>query len=174
MSLIIYQPAPVPRDEPRREQAVEQSGALDAHEDPVLQAIVNEARRTLGTRMAAVSIIHSDWQYLIAATGLPTGAYSRRTSFCGHAIVTGEPVFCVMDACANPRFAGNPVVAEEGLVRFYVGVPLLNDERLPLGTLCVFDPDPRERLPATSITVLVELARRVIARLRQLQPGEAA
>lgn len=166
MGLTIFEPAPMPAHEVERERAVLASGALDARNDPVLGAIVEEARRTFGTSMAAISIVHQDWQYLIATAGLPPGPYSRRTSFCGHALMREEQVLFVADACADPRFAGNPSVAEERLLRFYAGAPLLDDARWPLGTICVFDPTPRATFSEADAASLLALSARVIDRLK--------
>jgi GAF domain-containing protein len=173
VGISVFQPAALAHDEAGREQAVEASGALWIRDDPVLDAIVARARRIAGTQMAAVSIIYRDWQYLIAASGLPAGPYSRRTSFCGHAILTRGPVFTVEDAGLDERFAGNPAV-EDGRMRFYAGALICWVDEQPIGTLCVFDPRPRDAVPPALAAELTGLAAQVVSRLQQLgTPGEA-
>ncbi|WP_093666642.1 hypothetical protein [Sphingomonas gellani] len=98
MGVDVYQPAPVYPNGAERERAVEASGALSLSDDPDLQKIVEHVRGRYGTAMAALSIVYGDWQYLIATAGLPGGPYSRRTSFCGHAIMEAPDIFCVSDA----------------------------------------------------------------------------
>lgn len=169
MGVTIYEPPGIYPDEARREQAVESSGALQAMDDPDLLAIAEDARRTFGVAMAAISIVHSDWQYLIAAAGLVGGPYSRRTSFCGHVIQRPGEVFCVPDAARDPRFAANPSVAEGPLVRFYAGAPLVTGDGLPLGALCVFDPRPRACLPQADARRLTAAAAQAVVRLEQLR-----
>lgn len=171
LGLTIFEPAPIPPHETEREQAVIASGALDARDDPILLEIVEEARRVFGTAMAAVSIVHRDWQYLIATAGLAGGPYSRRTSFCGHALMIDERVLLVPDAAADSRFAGNPSVAEDGVLRFYAGAPLLDEGGWPLGTICVFDPSPRDDFTDADAAKLIGMARRVVDRIRDRARG---
>ena len=165
VGISIYQPATSSADEIRLERAVLASRALTVENDPVLNAIVQRARRAAGTRMAAVSIVHRDWQFLIAAAGLATGAYSRRTSFCGHAILGRTPVFSVLDAREDGRFAGNPAV-EDGAISFYVGALIFGEDGdLPIGTLCAFDPRPRTESTGALRIELLALAGQVTAHL---------
>lgn len=169
VSVEVYQLAPQYPDEARRERAVEASGALDAANDAGLLEIVLKARRAFQTSMAAISIVYRDWQYLIATAGLPVGPYSRRTSFCGHVILTDTRVLCVADAMADERFAHNPAVADSHLVRFYAGAPLVDAEGLPLGALCVFDPHPRDCLREGEADCIQRLAGETMVRLRSLK-----
>ncbi len=46
------------------------------------------------------------------------------------------------DASLDPRFSANPVVTDAPKIRFYAGVPLFFRQQ-PVGTLCVFDAEPR-------------------------------
>ena len=163
MGITLYEPAPSLANERERERAVEASGALTIRNDPHLQAIVEDLRRTFHAAQAAVSIVHSDWQYLIAASGLPDGPYGRRTSFCGHALERPYEVFCVPDAESDERFAGNPVVVDGSGLRFYAAAALVGAGGLPLGTVCVADPRPRPRLDQDAACRLTTAAEEVMA-----------
>lgn len=171
MSITIYEPAPTPTDEPARERAVRASGALDVRDDAALQALVMESCRQLQAGMAAVSILYQDWQYMIAVSGVMSRTNSRRTSLCGHAIITPRSVFYVGDLLADERFADNPVLIDGQQVRFYAGAPLLDADHMPLGTLCVFDRAPRPRFDAYDRMRLQELAALAMARLAELRAG---
>lgn len=149
-----------------REQAVEASGALRLGDVPELQALVEDARRGFGTAMAAVSSIHSDWQYLLAAAGLPGGVYSRRASICGHTITRPERVFCVPDIRQDPRFADTFGDGENRSVGFYAGATLLDQNRVALGAFCVFDPSPRAMLTRDEAARLYEFAQSAMAVIR--------
>jgi len=163
VGITLYEPAPMLADERQRERAVEASGALRLRSDPALQAIVEELRRSFAVSQAAVSILHSDWQYLIAAAGLPDGPYSRRTSFCGHAIEQPHTVFCIPDAQRDDRFAGNPVVVEGNGLRFYAAAPLIGADHVTLGAVCVADRHPRAMLDGPAACRLTAAAQEVMA-----------
>lgn len=166
MTLTYYETPPMRADEAVREAAVLASGALELMGDPVLARIADETRRAVRTQMAAITIIHSDWQYLIAAAGLPPGVDSRRTSFCGHAVANEDALFVVPDARHDHRFAGNPVVTEGPRVRFYAAASLI-DHGQPIGVLCVFDPRKRDSLDITERAALRRGAEQAVARIRE-------
>ena len=166
MSISVFSAPPVSPNEGRREEAVLKSGALQVRDDKVLQDIVEQIRASFQARISAVSIIHQDWQYLIAAAGIPAGVYSRRTSFCAHAVASSSPVLYVADAQRDRRFAGNPAV-EDGRLRFYAAAQVQACE-LPIGTLCVLDPRPRSEEPGAKLDQLSLLARKVSDCLRTL------
>lgn len=171
MGITVYSPAPTPGDEAAREEAVLASRALHVRNDPVLQALVEQARERFGTAVAAVSILSREWQYLIAASGVSSRTYSRRMSLCGHAIITPDAVFCVEDARSDPRFADNPVLIDGGQARFYAGAPLVDAERFPLGTFCVFDRQPREHFAADEQRHLRRLSEEAVVRIAALRDG---
>jgi GAF domain-containing protein len=55
-------------------------------------------------------------------------------------------VFVVNDASADERFAHYPCVIGPPNIRFYAGVPLIDEERdTTIGTFCIMSPTPRER-----------------------------
>ncbi len=163
MGISIYQVAPEPANEAVREAAVIRSDALNATGVAELQSVVDRASALFDTSMAAISIVFRDWQYLIATKGIEPGVYRRATSFCGHAIMTPNDVFVVEDAEHDVRFAGNPSVLDDPVLRFYAGAPLLDTQGLPLGTLCVFDGAPRHALSRTQTTALAAMAREIVA-----------
>lgn len=170
--ITFYDPPPTPADEQRRAKAVDDLRAIDAAGDPVLCDIVLEARGRLGADMSVVSIVQGDYQHLIAASGLPLGIYSRRTSFCGHAVASGLALFCVPDLSTDRRFAFNPwVTGESGDNRFYAAAVLRDAQGMALGALCVLDDTPRRGLSTEEGETLARLADGVVARLESLRTG---
>jgi GAF domain-containing protein len=134
-----YSPAPRPAAERERQRAVDESGFLDAAGDPELDAIIHAAAQIFGAPMAAISIIDRERQYFPVQQGIGADQTARGASFCAHAILMPDETFCVPDAEEDARFAGNPLVLSGPEIRFYVGLPLVDDDGQPLGALCVLD-----------------------------------
>ncbi len=70
----------------------------------------------------------------------------------------------VQNSAKDDRFADNPLVTGQPNVLFYAGVPLVNPEGFPLGTLCVIDRKPNQ-LTSSQILSLKALAHQVVAQL---------
>jgi signal transduction histidine kinase len=63
---------------------------------------------------------------------------------CATILGAGQPVV-LADASRDARFARNPFVTGQlDAIRCYVAHPLITREGVPVGTLCVFDSEPRE------------------------------
>ena len=152
-----------PADEEARETAVIASGLLYPEIGLRLHDIVSRARSSLHTDMAALTIITGETQVLIAADGIGTGTTERSTSFCGHSILNPHHVMIVPDATLDRRFAGNPNVTDTPHIRFYAGAPLVSASGHALGTLCVFDPEPRTGISLREMEELRQLASKVMA-----------
>lgn len=121
--------------------------------------ITRMTTKLLKVPTALISLVGSDTQWFKSRCGFAAQTTSRDVSFCGHAILTDEPLV-VGDASRDPRFADNPIVTGAPHVRFYAGVQLYSVERAKLGTLCVIDSEPRE-LDAAQLDELHDLARMV-------------
>ena len=172
MSISYYTPPPRPADESAREAAVRRSGAIGLPNHPVLSAIVSQVCRQFHASTCAVTIVYEEWQYVIVGHGIDIGPYSRRTSFCGHAILEPTEVFCIADASHDPRFAGNPLTESEGGVQFYAGAPILYDGQ-PIGVLCVTDETARPALTSEERRHLDRCARAVGTAIDQAGAGQS-
>lgn len=165
MSISVYFVADKPGNEARRELSVLQSGALSSSDNKVFEPILEQARRVLGVSAAGVTIIYQDWAHMIAATGFTPGVYNRSTSLCAHAILSPASVMVVQDARLDERFSGNPFVDESDGIRFYAAAPLLAEDDLPLGTVCVFDGAPRNAWSSDDAAFLRLLSQDIVAML---------
>lgn len=163
MGVFIYDLAPAANNEAAREEAVIASGALSLMDDVAMHALVTAAAHRFGTRFATVSIIFRDWQYLIAAHGMPTGVTRRSSAFCSHAVLHPRWPFVIPDAQQDERFAENPNVVEAPAIRFYAGAALIAQPDVALGTLCVFDSEPRDGFAGEAAATLIRAAARVTA-----------
>jgi Stage II sporulation protein E (SpoIIE)/GAF domain len=117
------------------------------------------ATRLLGTPIALVSFVGGRRQVFPGQAGLPPGRFERGTplshSFCRHVVASREPLV-IEDARADPRVAGNPAIADLGVVA-YAGWPLVTATGEALGSLCAIDTAPR-RWTADDLDVLRDLA----------------
>ena len=108
-----------------------------------LQALVALAAQICDVPQAVINLITSTEQVQIAAVGLDPSVCSREDSMCAAVLHEPEPVV-VPDARLDPRFADNPFVTGViGDVRFYSAHHLVTPDGVAIGTLCVFDDQPR-------------------------------
>ena len=141
-------PAPPPTNEAERLERLRALAVLDTAPEPLFDTLSRLAAAICGTPIALLSLVDASRQWFKANVGLPgVSETPRELAFCAHAILDGE-VLEVGDACADPRFAGNPLVTGEPGIRFYAGAPIELPGGVRLGTLCVIDRQPRRLDPA--------------------------
>lgn len=133
--------------DPKRLQALHATGLLDAPRERVYDRIADMAATALGAPVAAVTLVDRDRQFFVAMHGSPGDSPgSRETpinrSVCQYAIASGEPLM-IADARTDPVLKYNPAVTD-GTVVSYLGIPLIDDQDHAVGTLCVWDTDPRD------------------------------
>lgn len=139
------------------------SDALEAHD---LDQLAVEAGFDELTSFAAalceapiclVSIVGDSMQRFLSRQGLDVCETPREFSFCAHAML-GSDLMVVPDATLDPRFAENPLVTGDPFIRFYAGAPLVTEDGVPLGSLCVID-----RVPRSGLTPLQQQGLRLMA-----------
>ena len=160
---------PVPENEPARLRALMQCNVLDTGSEPVFDAFVAAAAKLCAAPVALVSLLDEQRQWFKASVGVDVSQTHRRLSFCGHTILSHEPMV-VEDARLDPRFRDNDLVTGPPFVRFYAGVPLELSTGERLGSLCVIDLVPRTLTPeqheglkvlAMQATGMLELRRKL-------------
>ncbi|WP_018934656.1 PAS domain S-box protein [Thioalkalivibrio sp. ALJ24] len=135
---------PTPEDEDRRLAGVRRLLLEEADGDRLFAPLLRQTAARLEVPIAAVSVIDHDHQRLLGDHGARHRRIPREVSLCAHAIATPQHTTVVGDAAADPRFARNPLVANEPGVRFYAGVPLTLDDGVAVGTLSIMDTRPHE------------------------------
>ncbi len=161
------------RDEERTEEIAKYAVLGDPPRRD-LQALVSLAAQVCDVPTAVINLITASEQVQIAAVGIDPAVCSREDSMCAAILHDTEPVV-VPDARSDPRFAANPFVTGEiAEVRFYAANHLITPDGVAIGTLCVFDVDPRA-IDAQQQEALRMLADRVVdllelgLRTRQLE-----
>jgi diguanylate cyclase (GGDEF)-like protein len=162
----------LPVDEAKRLAALHATHLFGTGPEEAFDRITRMATKLLGVPTALISLVGSDVQWFKSRCGFASEYTSRDISFCGHAILTDQPLV-IPDAARDPRFADNPLVAGPPHVRFYAGVQLYSVERARLGTLCILDTEPRE-IDDTALAEMHELARMVEELIYHRQLAQAA
>ncbi len=167
--IVFFSPPPRSETEVLRLKRLHDLQVLDTAADPELDAIVAQAAALFGAPIALVSLIDARRQWFKARVGLAASETPRALSFCGHAILSTEPLI-VLDSRIDERFAGNPLVTSAPHVIFYLGFPLITRDGHALGTLCVIDSRPRAMVEPLALAAARKLAADVVDRLDPPQP----
>jgi signal transduction histidine kinase len=148
-------------DDQRRLAAVLAYDAVRRPPRAELQGVVELAARIAGLPKATINIITDTEQHQIVTAGFEGTVCHLRDSMCAAILGEGQPVG-VVDASQDARFARNPFVTGElDAIRCYVTHPLVSRDGVPVGTLCVFDGEPREVDPE-QLAGLALLAARIV------------
>ncbi|HEX7853326.1 MAG TPA: PAS domain-containing protein [Sphingobium sp.] len=152
-------------DSASRAAAIVSFDLLFPVEDVHLDTICRFVAAQCDAPIALVSLVDEAEQRFLGKTGTVLPGTARSTSFCAIAM-NGTDIMVVPDATMDPRFADYAIVLGEPHVRFYAGAPLVTDEGVPLGALCVLDTRPREEgLSETQKATLRLMADAVMDRL---------
>jgi len=128
----------MPEQEEYRLSTLHALRLLDTPPDERFDAISSTAAALFGAPIAFVSLVDAERQWFKSRVGLDVAETARDVSFCGHAILGGDPMI-VEDAVHDERFYDNPMVTGEPFIRFYAGTPLSAPNGQRVGALCVAD-----------------------------------
>ena len=149
--------------EQARLHALERYGTIEALRGEAFDDVASLAALICRTPLGVVTLVDSTRQWYLSDKGFNACGTSREVSFCLHALISPD-MLIVPDACADARFAANPLVLGEPFVRFYAGAPLVTSDGYVLGTLCVVDHVPRGLSPDQA-DALKSLSRMAMAQL---------
>ncbi len=152
-----------------RREAIEDYEVLGRPAEPDLVRLVELAAAVCDVPTAVINIIDDREQHQIAAIGLTASVCSREDSMCAR-VIEDPKLVAVPDARLDDRFKDNPFVTGViANVRFYASSPLVTPAGVPIGTLCVFDDEPRGMSEAASKALGVLAAQVVdVLELRRL------
>lgn len=132
-------------NEKERLAALRELAILDTPPEREFEDLAALAAQICETPVALLTLVDERRQWFKAHPGITFTETPRAVAFCAHTIAQRE-IFLVEDACADVRFAGNPLVTGQH-IRFYAGVPLVTEDGHAVGTLCVIDHVPRTLRP---------------------------
>ncbi len=155
---------PLPSNETERIDALNSYQFTDVAEEKDFDELTTLASVICETPVALISLIYDKNQKFLSHKGTEITETERRISFCTHAIASGDDIMVINDTTKDKRFAANPLVTGNFNVRFYAGVPLVNEDGYALGSLCVIDHHKKE-LTQDQKSALKILAKQVVDKL---------
>ena len=123
--------------------AVHSYGLVDAPRPVVLDELTRLAGSVFETPMSTVTLVGADRQWFAGNTGMPTAGGPVDGSFCRLVVDRRVPLI-VEDALEHPVYRSWATVVGAPHIRFYAGVPLVDEDGQLLGTMCVLDDKPRQ------------------------------
>ncbi len=112
--------------------------------------------------IALLSLVGDEKLHFKSSCGFNEEFTARKGSFCSHAILH-DGVMVVEDTTKDPRFNTHPlVICPTNKVRFYAGAPLLSQNGLPLGVVCVLGDQPQS-LTDAQIKGLKTVAHQIVS-----------
>ncbi|MAM18137.1 MAG: GAF domain-containing sensor histidine kinase [Bacteroidota bacterium] len=150
-----------PDNEDLRLTAVRKLELLDSLPEESYDSITALASHICDSPIALITLLDENRQWFKSKVGTNMEGSPRETSFCGHAILKPQEIMEVTDTTKDLRFIENPLVTDAATnIKFYAGVPILDTDGLPLGTLCVLD-NKQKQLTDAQRTALRALGKQV-------------
>jgi GAF domain-containing protein len=150
-------------DDASRVSSLQKYAILDSEPEQYFDDLTLLASYVCKTPIALISLIDENRQWFKSKVGISASETSRDIAFCSVAIQQPD-LFVVPDALKDERFRNNPLVVADPHIRFYAGMPLINEDGYALGTLCVVDRIPRELAPEQE-AALKALSRLVLGQM---------
>ncbi|RYF26003.1 MAG: sensor histidine kinase [Flavobacteriales bacterium] len=158
------QPYPDYPKEEERLTSLQSYNLLDTAAETDFDELVQLASEICGTPIALITLVDKNRQWFKGNIGLEVSETPRAHAFCAHTIVDPSGVMQICDARLDRRFAKNPLVINDPNIVFYAGISLVNQEGMPLGTLCVIDRIPKQ-LNTGQLKAMKTLAKQVMAQM---------
>ncbi|MCB5185238.1 sensor domain-containing phosphodiesterase [Methylobacillus gramineus] len=159
---------PIPFNEEQRLATLQSLCLLDTPPDASLDLITELAAKLFNVPISLISLIDHGRQWFKSKTGLSVAETHRNQAFCAYAIHSLRPVV-VLDTHDDPRFSEHPLVLGYPHIRFYAGIPLIMDEEIGIGTLCIIGTEPKAHFSSDELNTLAHLATMVVQRIETLQ-----
>ncbi len=157
--------ATMPHNEERRAQAVVKTGLVDAPNSDLFQIYCDLARDLTGFEQAKFSLFDGESQCSMAGSGVDdnyeVGALTDRSKWnvCSYVLLDTEPLI-VEDFYKDPDWAEHPFIKSGDAPHSYAGFPVVNKDNYVLGTLCLFNTDPK-KISESQEELIIRIARNI-------------
>ena len=132
-------------------------GLLDEPVQTRFDRYTELARTIWRAPISTVTLIDRDRAYFTSCLGLELTDMAAEATFCSSVVHAAAPVV-VPDALEDPAYRDLPAVVGKPYIRFYAGHPVRDPWGTILGTVCVYDVQPRT-FSDHDAAVLAQLAR---------------
>ncbi len=132
---------PLPGNEEARLEKLALQDLLNLPKDPELDIFAETICIITDSPASLISVMESKTQRMQSCVGMAIDSVERENTLCQYAIADGE-VVVINDTLLDDRSSNNPLIVAGG-IRFYAGVPLLDEEGFALGTICAIDYRPK-------------------------------
>ncbi|WP_293889096.1 MULTISPECIES: response regulator [unclassified Sphingobacterium] len=161
-----------PENELRRIEKLKSYELMGLGKDPELDVFAQAACLITDCPAALIGMMEQETQRIQSCVGIALETVDRNNTLCQYTIMSKEVVI-IEDTFDDVRSSSNPLI-REGNIRFYAGVPLLDDDGDALGTICVIDFQPK-KLSEKQVNSLAELGKAVtkilLGKHRKIQAG---
>jgi GAF domain-containing protein len=134
--------AAAPENEKARLEALRRYQILDTPAEKCFDDLATLAARSFRVPAALITFVDSDRVWFKAKVGIDLPELPRAAAYCSHSILRND-TFIITDISQDDAFLKNTLAQPPFNFRFYAGVPLRSSDNLAVGTLCIFDVDPR-------------------------------
>ena len=129
---------PIPHDERERLDYLRRKQLANATPERQFDLITSYFAQLSSFPVCLMTFIDQDTQWLKSSYGFPRSSVPRCEAFCNYTIAMDD-TFTVRNAANDPAFAANPLVTNDPHIRTYVGHPIITQEGIHAGALCVID-----------------------------------
>ncbi|WP_419419559.1 diguanylate cyclase [Legionella sp. D16C41] len=159
-------PPDIPENEAERLATLYKLRILDTEREERFDRVTRIACKLFDVPIAVISFLEAERQWMKSTQGFEIQEAPRKTSFCGHVILSDE-IMVVEDTTKDRRFYDNPFVINKPNFRFYLGCPL-KINKCNVGVICLIDDKPRP-IADVDQNVVYDLAKMVEMELESLQ-----
>ena len=153
-----------PQDPQRLEVVYDLAVMDDTSNQEAYDRIARVAKEVFDVPVALITFMDGQRQWFKSHLGTDRQENTPEQSFCRVPIATGKTTV-VENALNDDRFCGLQDVIGGPLLRFYAGAPLMTHDGFALGTLCLFDVEPRSFTP-DQVRMLEDLAAMVMIQVK--------